>query len=296
MFQYAAGLAIARHIGAKLKVITSHYDKNNRYYHEWSKKHGRPFLLDRLNVGLNFATDDEITRFDEIVHLDNHEISRLNDDFRIYRQPGLHYDEACFNVLPDTLLIGYFQSELYFKSVEREIRDAFKGKNGLSDNSRAYMRLIRETTYPVAIHVRRGDYLAYSEGFPVCGIDYYKQAIYLIDRLSSGKAHYFIFSDDPDDAKKLIGKPGNSTMVTGNKERPWEDMTLIGACRDQIIANSSFSWWGAWLNPRADKNVIAPRQWSTRNKMFKDNKADMFPTGKITINTFDLYPSGWITI
>jgi hypothetical protein len=95
----------------------------------------------------------------------------------------------------------------------------------------------------------------------------------------------FVFSDDPNDAEAVLdfAPRGSLVHVRGDPHRPWEDMALMARCRHHITANSSFSWWGAWLNPSADKIVIAPREWFTPGELRQRN-------------TCDLYPPGWILV
>jgi hypothetical protein len=112
------------------------------------------------------------------------------------------------------------------------------------------------------------------------GLDYYRRAVDVILQQCRG-AHFFVFSDDPDWARANVEVPAPLHFVTHNSARPdFEDLRLMSLCRHHIIANSSFSWWGAWLNGGSGKVVVAPTQW------FIDPRID----------TRDLIPPGWIRV
>ena len=103
------------------------------------------------------------------------------------------------------------------------------------------------------------------------------------ERLSPKTPTYFVVSDDIPLARKLFGSTENFVYSSGQMERPWEDLALMAACRGHIIANSSFSWWGAWLDPRPDKWVIAPRLWFAPPRLRSVSTADVFCPGWITL-------------
>jgi hypothetical protein len=140
---------------------------------------------------------------------------------------------------------------------------------------------------PVSVHVRRGDYLkpGTAEVHGILDEPYYRQAIGRIDAVLGREADIFVFSDDATAAERVLEFLPKSRLnhVSGDPARPWEDMALMARCRHHVIANSSFSWWGAWLNRSSEKVVIAPRAWFTANELKR-------------VNTADLYPPGWILI
>jgi hypothetical protein len=127
-----------------------------------------------------------------------------------------------------------------------------------------------------SIHVRRGDYLALQNHHPIQSIEYYQNAIDII----GNDKHFLIFSDDIKWCEENFGGLTNKTYITGNQD--YEDLYLMSMCRNNIIANSTFSWWGAWLNKNEDKKVIAPKQW--------------FGVSNSHLDTSDLYCKKWITI
>jgi hypothetical protein len=135
--------------------------------------------------------------------------------------------------------------------------------------------------------VRRGDYLNHgtAEFHGILGESYYREAIDRIDVALGEGADFFIFSDDPAAAEQVLNFMPRSrlTHVYGDAERPWEDMALMARCRHHVTANSSFSWWGAWLNRSPDKIVVAPRAWFAPAELKKRNTADLYPPGWILV-------------
>ena len=182
-------------------------------------------------------------------------------------QYGMPYYESSFsyNPLPNTpnlILCGYFQSERYFKEYESEIRSEFTFKQPPP-------KKVDDDT--VAIHVRRGDYLKYREHHPTCSLEYYKKAM----NLFKGKK-FMIFTDDKDWCKKYFDL--HNTVIS-TQEKAEEDLQLMSLCSHHIIANSSFSWWGAWLSNKKGSIVVAPEKW--------------FGPSYWTHDTKDLYLDNW---
>ena len=206
--------------------------------------------------------------------------------WRIYIQPGFHFDPAFERLAPPVHLHGYFQSERYFRDVADEIRDLFVVRVPTGPDFAARREQIEAATCPVSIHVRRGDYVAdptTREVHGSCGADYYRAAVSLARRLCAKPPTYFVFSDDISSARDFLGDLTDAVYLSGDVERPWEDIALMAACRGHVIANSSFSWWGAWLDPTPDKWVIAPRQWFA-------------PAYLRTVSTADILCPGWIAL
>jgi hypothetical protein len=179
-------------------------------------------------------------------------------------------------------LEGYWQSPKYFFDIKNIIGYEFTVKTGPDQVNKELMEKISQVE-AVSVHVRRGDYVsnpATGNYHGVCSLDYYRTAVATI----TGRVrqpHFFIFSDDPAWAEKNLSVIGPKTVIERNgPERGHEDMRLMSLCRHHIIANSSFSWWGAWLCEKTDKIVISPKRW------FK----------KEDIDTKDLVPESWIRI
>jgi len=161
------------------------------------------------------------------------------------------------------LFMGTWQSDKFFKGAEDEIRRSFVFKSSLRSALTVDMSDRMRSEQSVSIHVRRGDYLSdeFSVGFAgVCTEEYYANAIDYISKQIENP-YFYIFTDDYSWVSEHF-KLENATYVNFNKgTNSWQDMYLMSQCKHNIIANSSFSWWGAWLNANSDKIVIAPKQW-----------------------------------
>ena len=293
MFQYAAAKALAHKHGVELVIDEGAF----RSYAL------RPFLLNQLKVPeavapiankaadaptatKNFAamrwrgrTDRLLTRFG---------MRKLPAPPGVYSEQHFHFDSAFFDLGGSISLFGYFQSERYFIDIADKVREFFQPRQALGPQAQEIANRIARSEMPVSVHIRRGDYVKSAETARVhgaLGTLYYRKALQLLNGLFGPRMTVFVFSDDPADAEAVLDfVPGeNLVHVGGDPDRPWEDMTLMARCRHHVIANSSFSWWGAWLNPSQEKIVIAPREW--------------FTPGELRIrNTCDLHPPGWILI
>jgi hypothetical protein len=178
-------------------------------------------------------------------------------------------------------LNGYFQDENFFLQIRRALLAelSFPDPGSVAPASLAQ---ILSADNAVSIHVRRGDYLTPKAlaFHGVLGPDYYQASVQLMNsRVPT--PHYFIFSDDPDWCREHLDFPGDKSIMPPG-EKAWVDLALMSKCRHNIIANSSFSWWAAWLNNNPEKIVIAPRKW------FADEEAN---SGQHTI-----IPDNWISI
>jgi len=188
----------------------------------------------------------------------------------IYHEKSFEYSPIDFINDGDGLW-GYWQSEKYFNDCEDEIKELFSPTLDIQKYiDERYGDLISDST---SIHVRRGDYLNHPNHHPVCSIDYYLSAIEKI-----GGHKFTIFSDDIKWCKEIF--EGDAfTFIEG--EHDYIDLWLMSQCKNNIIANSSFSWWGAWLNNNKDKKVIAPKLWFGNS---------------LSHNISDLLPEQWIKI
>jgi hypothetical protein len=195
------------------------------------------------------------------------------------RERHYHFDPAVLRLGDGVYLDGYWQSERYFQDAADLIRTEFAFRPSPAPDNAALLEVIAGCE-AVSLHVRRGDYVANARTahyHGVCGLDYYARCVDAIAGLVASP-HFFVFSDDPAWVRDNLKLPFPATHVTHNgPERAYEDLRLMSACRHNIIANSSFSWWGAWLNDTPVKIVIAPKQW------FRDDSVD----------TADLIPERW---
>jgi|688.fasta_scaffold196819_2 hypothetical protein len=158
------------------------------------------------------------------------------------------------NTSTNLKLKGYYQNEKYFKHLRKNILELFEiDSETLELLNTKYSNLLSEKT--CSLHVRRGDYVAKSDFHTLQSIDYYKTAISIIGE----EYHYLIFSDDTEWCKENLNFIKNKTFISGNLD--YQDLYLMSMCENNIIANSSFSWWGAWLNDNKNKKVIYPSNW-----------------------------------
>jgi len=175
----------------------------------------------------------------------------------------LEFTRETLEIQRPCVLDGFFQSELYFSDIADRLREDFTIVAEQDARSTECERRIRKAN-SIALHVRRGDYIT----DPVCSLfhgtcpkKYYDDALDLVLSRIGRDAELFVFSDDMEWCREIIRYPLPTTYVDWNADRSFEDMRLMRACTAQIIANSTFSWWAAWLNPRPGKVVVAPRRW-----------------------------------
>jgi hypothetical protein len=178
---------------------------------------------------------------------------------------------------------GNWQSEKYFMQIENKIRNAFVFKNIDTKNNEIALKMANSIS--VALHIRRGDYLGNSIYSGVCTEDYYTKAIeLLLNKINNqGNIRFYVFSDDKEFSNKFIAKlkiPADLIEINKGNES-YKDLWLMTQCKHNIIANSSFSWWGAWLNNNPDKIIIAPQIWF--NESNEDNYKDIVPEQWIKI-------------
>ena len=174
-------------------------------------------------------------------------------------------------------MIGYFQSEKYFIDYKKEIREYFTLKQDLVKKLKEKFKNILSNS--CSLHIRRGDYLNLQEFHPVLDLEYYNSAIKKIYNSSTKNINFLIFSDDLDWCKNNI-RIESKTLNFIKQNDEILDLFLMSFCENNIIANSSFSWWGAWLNENENKKIVTPKKW------FGDNYTQN--------NTKDLYCDKWI--
>lgn len=173
------------------------------------------------------------------------------------------YPEVLQSEYENELFMGTWQSQRYFEGVENKVRDAFAFKEELLNEPTRQLRDTIEGCNAVSLHVRRNDYLStvYAEGFGgICTKSYYQNAMAYIKH-NTDNPSFFVFSDDTNWCRENLSIE-NATFVDCNHgDESWQDMFLMSRCKHNIIANSTFSWWGAWLNANPEKIVVAPDKW-----------------------------------
>ena len=187
------------------------------------------------------------------------------------QEPHYEYSVDLVNNCPDNFsLWGFFQTEKYFNHIEDQIRKDFTFKKQIRDECKEIIEEVFDN--PIALHVRRGDFLINHANHHNLSMDYYVESLSKFDK----KRQVVVFTDDPKWAfeQELFV---DDRFIISNEVGPYHDLYLMTQCNDFIIANSTFSWWGAWLANRG--TVIAPKKWFGPNNIDK--------------NMNDLYPSHW---
>jgi hypothetical protein len=268
MFQYALGRTIAHRRGTALALdVSGLQDRRLRQY-----------SLGVFNILENFAPGGYPG------------LCRLRALGRRLGVPGIrpilkersfNFDPAVLDAPADVYLTGYWQSEKYFKEIEDIIRREFSFKIAPDQQNREMATRIKGVD-AVAVHVRRGDYVsdpAANQFQGTCPPEYYRQGAQLI-AAQVLNPHFFVFSDEPEWARANVELEGPTTFVALNGPgKGYEDLRLMALCRHHIIANSSFSWWGAWL-ANSGGMVVAPQ------RRVRSDKFD----------TRDLIPAGWLQL
>lgn len=277
MFQYAAAKSLALHHKTTLKLNIS--PGSDASLPQELKP--RPFDLHYFKLPDQLASAADIESFITKSAFEKiQEKTKPNHKRKIYREPFFHYDSNFYNAETDIYLKGLWQSEKYFYPFRNEIRTIFEFNNETQNAFQNVTSRLKEQN-SVSIHIRRGDYLA-KVSLEVLGLlplEYYQNAIKLLYSKMTEPFFYF-FSDDIKWVKEHFQIP-NATYVSDDISKTHvQDLYLMSQCKHNIIANSSFSWWGAWLNSNPDKTVIAPKRWF--NKGPKD--------------TQDLIPEGWLKV
>lgn len=262
MFQYAAGRAVADRHGSALQVLKT-VDRSAREF--------RPFELD------NYAIKAEIVNWRSLrnCHVDRH--SKL-DDILIrlhgrtpFRQQQGHFDPRIKEAPANAFLMGWWMSERHFLESADSIRAEFEPLV-ISDPARRWQRLIESSTVSVALHVRRGDMASRPDAVAFHGAqpaEYYERAANAVQQRLPGQAlHWFVCSDDPQWCVEHLDPPGTMSIVSGAELSMHDDLYLMSLCDHQITANSSFSWWAAWLGDKRGRSadgrqriVVAPKRW-----------------------------------
>jgi hypothetical protein len=246
LFQYAVG-----------RSLTEQYKVPLKFDIEWYKtSEFRRFLLDKFNISGEIATIQEIQRLNP----EGFFAKTFTKKSTFTETEDRFYDEL-LHLSGNAYLNGYWQSEKYFKNIEHILRKEFVLKESLPSPSDALVDHIQKTN-SVSVHIRRGDYMA-PKNIKTIGLlspDYYSKAVELITKETSNP-QFFIFSDDLDFAKTL-SFPESSVYVTSDFGlEDYEELMVMSKCKHNILANSSFSWWAAWLNQNPSKTTIAPKNW-----------------------------------
>ncbi len=280
MIGYAAGRALAEKNKDRLKLDLTSLNKDAL----------RKFELDRLSADIEIATEEEVARIKR--KLSNPTAERAKEKIikilgirrsYIYKEPHVGYDQKFFRLSGDVHIKGDFISRRYFEGIEPLLRRDFRIRGVLSPRSSEYEKSLAVGT-SVGIHVRRGDYASnvHTMRFHgLLGVDYYSEAMAVIEK-NVGDPVYHVFSDDLEWARENLKSRAPVRFVDHTSpETSHEDLYLMSKCKHNIIANSTFSYWGAWLNANDGKIVIAPKRWFANDHFNR---------------IFDLLPLEWTRI
>lgn len=274
LFQYAAARSLAHKRGVELILDL------NWFNHRPSSNTVREFELDGYEIQARKPNAGEQ------LWLKLHQgrfLSRIPifpRRWQHFREQAFAFDPKVLDLPGNTYLDGYWQSYKYFSDIAQQIRTELTPKAVLGDIDQAVAREISHAnSQAVSLHVRRGDYVtnpAAAKTHGLCGNVYYEDAVKTVAS-SLQDPHFFVFSDDMEWVRGNLALPGKVTYVDHNGAKSaFQDLRLMSLCDHHIIANSSFSWWGAWLRCNEHGLVIAPAKW------FADGR-----------NTRDLTPPHW---
>jgi hypothetical protein len=285
LFQFAAGFALSQHLHVEYKLDPYTYTK-----HKYRK-----LELGHFNIPFELASPTELDSYvgkGKLIRYLNKRENYLRCP-KVVAQPHYHFYDDFFSLPADIYLSGYWQSEKYFQNVSNQIVDMYQPKERLDSKNLELIQQLDECN-SIAIHVRRGDYTSgtYSGFFGGLTNDYYQDAVKLIyERVSNPS--FFIFSDNPEWCRKNLNIK-EAVYVDHNKgDGSYKDLVLMSKAKHNVIANSTFSWWGAWLNQNASKLVVAPKQWF--QKSYNDQPGAAI-YGSRYYNTKDLIPETWLKV
>jgi hypothetical protein len=271
MFQYAAGRFYARHFRAPMRLAI---DPARAAFSHGSP---RPFLLSHYCISAPFA---ELTGWEHLLLATRPALKSAVDLAQRVSKSQVFRESLAQRytfidapqVRPDlkTLyLAGYWQAYAVVQGVAADLRQEFRFRTPPQGKDLEVLNLMDSVGDSVSLHIRRGDYTLAAEGNIALPLDYYTRAIaFFTQRLRHPV--FFVFSDDIAFARQNLPRDIHAVFVDHNDDHSsHQDIRLMSSCRNHILANSSFSWWGAWLNPRSDKLVYVPRYWHlTRQSYF----------------------------
>jgi hypothetical protein len=274
LFQAAAGYTLAKRLGATLEFDVSRFRGGARSFALSGLAHGGLLVppsgfvaksLSRVARGILPASQRRPPGWWG----------------NVFREASYAYDERFESLIGNVCLVGYFQSYRYTLPFLPELREAFDLKAIASERALSWSdRLLGNS---LSVHVRRGDFGSNSTFNNVHGMlptSYYKRSLDLMIR-SRSPDKIFIFSDDVEAARKIVPTEFDVDFIQGLSAV--DDLFLMSRARHHIIANSTFSWWGAWLQPQPDALTIAPRAWLSAGNLKKNYIGDLYPDGWILI-------------
>ena len=282
MFQYALASILGQKNKTSILLDSSFFDQTEKRLGHTPRK----FELTVFNNSYSLASKKDLLFFQQL-SVSNKIKRELGLNYpKMYKEASFRYDEKVLMIQTPVYIRGFFQSYKYFIGYENKIRELFAFPTHALDEPNKKVADIIKSTNSIAIHIRRGDYVndaTTQQYHGNCSVDYYLKAISLLTAKEK-ELSLFFFSDDSEWVKEQFRDlPYPKQFIDDNTgENSWKDMFLMSLCRHNIIANSSFSWWAAWLNTNPDKKVVTPKKW--------------FVLSEEVINTSDLTPPDWIRL
>lgn len=266
LFQYAAGRALASINGAEL-VLDLGWFKNRP-----ESNTPREYELSNYRIQARVASESEERIGKNYSDRFRRRVPFLSRPWTLCREKSFDFDENFLKLQDNIYLDGYWQSYKYFNNFAEALRKELTPIRAPSATDDLVLDSI-DAKNSVSVHVRRGDYIsqkAASVKHGTCSVEYYQRAVHTImSRVNN--PHFFVFSDDCQWARENLLFPGGATFVDHNgPANAFQDVRLMAHCKHHVIANSTFSWWGAWLNPRRDKIIAAPKNWFANGLSAKD--------------------------
>jgi hypothetical protein len=272
LFQYAAGLSLSLKHQTQLKTAVQFKNSDT----------SRSLGLSHFNLNLIEATREDVNQLYSGSAVDRAIQAVLPAQFKhVYKEKHFAYQSGFEKLGSNVYLKGYWQSERYFSTIANQVKDIFTLQPQCYSNILPLIEEIKRNE-SVSIHVRKGDYLLhpYSDYYASLESTYYNNALAALQE-NLPQLKLYVFTDDPKWVEENLALPQPFTLISGVQTRSmYEDFQAMLSCKYHIIANSSFSWWTAWLSARKGKKVVAPKEW------FKSGPSD----------TADLIPKSWLTV
>lgn len=278
MFQYAIGRHFALKNNTQLLLDTSTFNKKRFRNFRKNKDTTRTYELNAFNISAKVTSKYEIIYARLIEHI----FSKFSFLERAYvKQKNNYFDKkVLFNHQKNMYIEGFWQCEKYFEDIKDIIKQDFKIKIKPDKQNEAMLKKI-EGTNSICVHIRRGDYATdprTKENHGLCSLRYYYNSINFIKKRTKNSVFY-IFSDDPNWVKNNLKIKDKTTFVDINGvDKAYEDLRLMSNCKHFITANSSFSWWAAWLSNNPNKIICAPKKWFNQ------------------VDEGDIVPKSWVRI
>ncbi len=275
LFQYAYGFSRAKNLGVPFKIDISFFEDYD--WHEYS--------LTPFKISAEIACKAEVEKTKLRDYSIGHRFQRkfFGKKSHVVNEENLKFNSSYLDVNKSSYLIGYWQSAKYFEDNWNSLLSEFEFLYPQSEENLKLAKILDKDHFSISLHVRRGNYAnveSVSKTHGTLPLEYYDKAISYFGDLNENPTFY-IFSDDIEWARLNLNIPYNTIYVDINDDKSdYEDLRLMSLCNHNIIANSTFSWWGAYMNKNPDKIIIAPNKWF--HDLERNNQ------------TIDLIPPNWI--